>query len=117
MTGRTRTEEVPVATEPTNGVKTLGVKLKGDLHAQFTLVCQLENLSLADGVIEAVEAYVATKQAAPDFQARAAEVLADIEREAADRSAAIRSLLGGQPATATEAPAKSRTRKADETGS
>ncbi len=102
-----------MATESTNGVKTLGVKLKGDLHAQFTLVCQLEGLSLADGVIQAVEQYVTAKQAEPDFQQRAAEVLAEIEREAEQRRTAIQSLLGGQPAPASEPGTKSRRRKAD----
>lgn len=100
-----------MATEPNNGVKTLGVKLKGDLHAQFTLVAQLEGLSLADAVIEAVELYVTTKQAAPDFQARAAEVLSEIEREATARRTAIQSLLGDPPATAAEPTTKGRTRR------
>jgi hypothetical protein len=113
MTGRTSTEEVSVATEPSNGVKTLGVKLKGDLHAQFTLVAQLEGLSLADAVIQAVEQYVTAKQSAEDFQARAAEVLAEIEREAEQRRSAIQSLLGGRPAPTGETGTKSRTRKAD----
>jgi hypothetical protein len=112
MTGRIRTEEVHVA-QSTNDVKTLGVKLKGDLHAQFTLVAQLEGLSLADAVIEAVELYVSTKQSAEDFQQRAAAVLEDIERQAQQRRTAIQSLLGGTPAPAGEATSKSRSRKTD----
>ena len=101
-----------MATESGNGVKTLGVKLKGDLHAQFTLVAQLEGLSLADAVIEAVELYVKTKQSAADFQQRAAEVLSEIDREAEQRRTAIQSLLG-QPAPASESGSKGRTRKAE----
>ncbi|WP_067461945.1 hypothetical protein [Actinomadura macra] len=82
--------------EPKNsgGVKTLGVKLTNSLHNQFSLVAQLDDLSLADAVIKAVELYVETKQAAPDFQKRAAEALAEIEREAAARHGAIQALLG-----------------------
>ncbi|TYK44578.1 hypothetical protein [Actinomadura decatromicini] len=92
-------------------VKTLGVKLKNELHAQFTLVAQLEGLSLADAVIAAVAQYVTTKQSAADFQQRAAAVLEEIEREAQQRREAIQSLLGGQPAPASEASAKGRARK------
>jgi ribosomal protein L12E/L44/L45/RPP1/RPP2 len=96
-----------------DAVKTLGVKLKGDLHAQFTLVAQLEGLSLADAVIQAVEQYVTAKQSAADFQQRAAAVLDEIEREAQQRRDAIQSLLSGQPAPADEATTKSRTRKTE----
>lgn len=84
--------------EPKNGgVKTLGVKLPDGLHAQFSLVAQLDDLSLADAVLAAVELYVTTKQAAPDFQRRAADALAEIERQAAERKGAIEALLGTTP--------------------
>ncbi|MGK5554339.1 hypothetical protein ACSNOI_22265 [Actinomadura kijaniata] len=99
--------------EPKNGIKTLGVKLKGDLHAQFSLVAQLEGLSLADAVIQAVELCVTLKEAEGDFQQRAASVLEGIEREAQQRRAAIQSLLGGTPAPTSEEQAKGRTRKTD----
>jgi hypothetical protein len=112
MTGRTAPRRF-LMPEPKNDVKTLGVRLRGELHAQFTLVAQLEGLSLADAVIQAVEQYVTAKQSAEDFQQRAAAVLEEIEREAQQRRTAIQSLLGGQPAPAGEAQAKGRTRKTD----
>ena len=77
-----------------NGVKTLGIRLPGNLHAQFALVAQLDGLSLTDAILRAVEHYVATKRAESDFTARAAAALEEIEREAAARRAAIEGLFG-----------------------
>lgn len=83
--------------EPTNGktgVKTLGIKLPDDLHAQFALVAQLDELSLTDAMVRAVRLYVETKQNEPDFAARATSKLEEIEREAAARRGAIQALFG-----------------------
>lgn len=103
MDSRNCTEEVSVATEPKgNGVKTLGIKLPPGLHAQFVLVAQLDELSLNDAALKAVELYVETKQSAPDFQARAAAVLEEIEREATARRDAIQALFGAEAPDSTE---------------
>lgn len=102
MDSRICTGEVSAVAEPKNAnVKTLGVKLADGLHAQFSLVAQLDDLSLADAVLEAVALYVKTKQAAPDFQARATAKLEEIEREAASRRDAIQALLGGSDESGT----------------
>lgn len=101
--------------EPKNaGVKTLGIKLRDELHAQFALVAQLDDLSLGDAAVRAVELYVETKRSASDFAARAQAALDEIEREAAARRGAIEGLFG-----TTEPPAKpagARGRKADSEG-
>src|SRR5262245_37733835 len=82
-----------------SGVKTLGIKLPDELHAQFALVAQLDELSLGDALRKAVELYVAHKQSEGDFAARAAAALEEIEREAAARRGAIQALFGqGGPA-------------------
>ena len=100
-----------------NGVKTLGIRLPAELHAQFALVAQLDDLNLTDAILRAVELYVETKRAESDFAARAAAVLEDIEREAAARRAAIEGLFGTvsetQSAPAQKAP---RTRKSGADG-
>jgi hypothetical protein len=80
-----------------NGTKTLGIKLPPKLHAQFALVAQLDDISLNVAVLRAVEQYVASKQSEPDFAQRAAEALAEIEREAAERKSAIEGLFGELP--------------------
>jgi hypothetical protein len=86
-------------TEPRNGVKTLGIKVPDALHAQFTLVAQLDGISLNDGALRAVELYVATKKAEPDFAERAQAALDEIEREATARRGAIQGLFGSGDAT------------------
>lgn len=100
-------------TEPRNGgVKTLGVKLPDALHAQFSLVAQLDGISLADAVLRAVERYVEAKRAENDFADRARQALEEIEREAAARRGAIEGLFGGE-APAKNKPANPRSRKAE----
>ena len=90
--------------EPKNsGIKTLGIKLPDELHAQFTLVAQLDGLSLADALRRAVEEYVARKRAEGDFAARAAAALEEIEREAAARRDAIQALFGSDAPASAEA--------------
>jgi hypothetical protein len=100
--------------EPRGGVKTLGLKVPDALHAQFALVAQLDGISLGDAALRAVELYVTTKKAEPDFGARAQAALAEIEREAAARRGAIEGLFGSsaEEATPTGKPTASRTRKA-----
>jgi hypothetical protein len=62
-----------VAMDPRNGgnVKTLGIKLPDALHAQFALIASLDEISLGDAAVRAVEHYVQTKRAEPDFAERA----------------------------------------------
>lgn len=91
------------------GVKTLGIKLPAGLHAQFTLVAQLDGLNLNDAALRAVEFYVESKRSEGNFAQRAADALAEIEREAAARRAAIEGLFGSEgPSTTDEKPARSR---------
>jgi hypothetical protein len=115
MAGRTNTEEAFVMSEPRNGgsVKTLGIKVPDSLHAQFALVAQLDGISLGDAAIRAVELYVTTKKAEPDFAARAKAALDEIEREAAARRGAIEGLFGSEgptPGTAEQTTGSTRRR-------
>lgn len=87
------------------GVKTLGIKLPDQLHSQFSLVAQLDGLSLTDAILRAVQQYVESKQNEPDFAARAATAMEEIEREAAARRGAIQALFG------TNDPAQDDTKK------
>lgn len=107
-------------TEARNGgVKTLGIKVPDALHAQFALVAQLDGISLGDAAVRAVELYVATKKAEPDFAERAAQQVAEIEREAAARREAIQGLFGAEtPATepTDQTPARGRRRSGEASG-
>jgi hypothetical protein len=106
-------------TEPTGktsqGVKTLGVKLNDGLHAQFSLVAQLNGLSLNDAVLAAVQEYVDRNRNESDFAERAAAVMAEIEREAEARRGAIQALFGEQGPAASEAAKTPRSRRGEQT--
>jgi hypothetical protein len=99
-------------TEPPgkNSVKTLGIKLPPELHAQFALVAQLDGLSQTDAIRRAVEFYVASKQGEADFAARAQAALEEIEREAEARRNAITALFGSDT-PAEDAKQSGRTRR------
>jgi hypothetical protein len=114
MGSRTSTEEVRGhMSEARGGVKTLGIKLPDALHAQFALTAQVDDISLGDAALRAVELYVATKKAEPDFAARAQAALDAIEQEAAARRAAIQGLFGeAEPAESTATTTSPRGRKA-----
>lgn len=83
-------------TEPkaAGGHKTLAVKLPPGVHAQFELICGLEDIPMGTGLLRAVELYVETKRGEADFAGRAARAVADAERAAAERREAIQALLG-----------------------
>lgn len=97
-------------TDP-KGVKTLGIKLPPELHAQFALVASLDGLSLTDAIRRAVELYVEGKQSEGDFAARAQQALDEIEREAAARREAITALFGHNSQAADTKQAATRTRR------
>jgi hypothetical protein len=114
MAGRTNTEEASVNAETRNGgVKTLGIKVPDSLHAQLTLVAQLDGISLGDAAVRAVELYVATKKAEPDFAARAKAALEEIEREAAARRGAIQGLFGADAPAAEPTTSQARRRSGE----
>ena len=93
-------------TEPKeSGGKTLGVKFSGPIHAQLSLICQLENMSLTDAIKLAVEQYIERKRTEGGLASRAAEAAAEIEQEAANRRAALEALFGTQPPQAEGEPA------------
>jgi len=98
------------------GVKTLAIRLEPELHAQLTLVAQLRSSTITDEIRTAIEAHIARAVADPGFAAQATDVLADIERDADARRAAISNLISrsgdsnqATPDSApTDAPAKGR---------
>lgn len=105
-----------VVSNPRASVKALGIRLPDDLHTQFALVAQLDDLSLTDAIRRAVELYVQAKRSEPDFAERATAALAEIEREAASRRAVIEGLFGqttAQPASDATSPRARSSRTAN----
>lgn len=105
-----RTEEVAMSTpdESMRGVKTLGIKLKPDVHAQLSFIAQLRDGTITDEIQIAVLEHIARAKDDPELAGKAAQARAEIEREAAARQQAIATLFadGSEPT-----PGTSRTRR------
>lgn len=87
--------------ELTRGVKTLGIKLKPDVHAQLSFIAQLRDGTITDEIQIAIAERIARAKSDPELVSKAAEARAEIEREAAARQQAIATLFadGGEPST------------------
>ena len=99
-------------TSSAGGVKTFAIRVPSALHAQFALVAALEDVSLNDAGVMAIQLLVDAKRSDSDFSTRAATVLASIEAEAEARRTAIQALFaeGGT----SEAPTSKRRPRANE---
>ena len=88
-------------------VKTLAIRLEDDLHAQLSVLAQLEELTVTDAIRQAIEQFIESKRHNPELTARADTVLADIERDAAARREAIATLFkpSGDAAPKESSPA------------
>lgn len=91
--------------ETSKGVKTLGIRLKPDVHAQLSFIAQLRDGTITDEIQLAISEHITHAKADPDLQGRATAARAEIEREAAARQQAIDSLFEtGQPRPTRRAP-------------
>ena len=99
-------------------MKTLGIRLEEDQHAQLTMIAQLENLSIVDAIRQAIDQWVEARRDRPELKERAQTLLNEIEQEAAARRGAIAALLGSDDtaeASGTRRPSgRSRTKGGDE---
>ena len=77
-------------------MRTLAIRLEDDLHAQLGMIAKLEGLTLTDALLQAIDQWIGERRNNPELQARAAAILADIDREAATRRSAIEALLGNE---------------------
>jgi hypothetical protein len=75
-------------------VRTLAIRIEDELHAQLGMIAKLEDLSLTDALLQAIDQWIRERRNNPELQARAAAVIADLDREAATRRGAIEALLG-----------------------
>jgi hypothetical protein len=98
---------------PQGGFKTIGVKLPDPVHAQLTLVAQLDEMSLTDAIRAAIDGYLERKRGEGDLAERAARALEEIEREAAGRRDALQALFGQHAQAATEAAGSNRRKRGE----
>lgn len=89
--------------------KTLAVRLDEATHAQLRFIAQLGGSSISEEIRRSIEARLTAAKDDPDLITRAEAARAEIERQAAARSAAIAGFLG-QPAVAEAAETQGRTR-------
>lgn len=87
--------------ESAKGVKTLGIRLKPDVHAQLSFIAQLREGTITDEIQIAIAEHIARAKDDPELRSRADATRAEIEREAAARQQAIATLFAeGAPLTA-----------------
>lgn len=95
--------------ETTKGVKTLGIRLKPDVHAQLSFIAQLRDGTITDEIQLAIAGHIQAAKDDPGLKGRADAARVEIEREAAARQQAIATLFdtgtGGTRARARTAKA------------
>jgi hypothetical protein len=98
--------------------RTLAVRVSPDYHAQLSIVAQVDEMSLTDLMMKALDNHMAARRESEDFKAKVQKALEDAEAQMA-RTRAI--LLGALPESeapsepSAEARVVSRGRRKEET--
>lgn len=77
-------------------MKTMAIRLEEEQHAQLTVLAQLDELTVTDAIRQAIDQWIEAKRKNPKLIEQAEAVLADIERDAANRRGAIAALFGDE---------------------
>lgn len=83
-------------------MKTLAIRLGDELHARLSMLAKLAGSTVTDTMRAATEQYLDTLSSDPTITAKAEELRAEIEMEAAQQRDALAALIG----TTTKKPAK-----------
>jgi len=102
--------------ESQKGVKTLGIRLRPDVHAQLSFIAQLREGTITDEIQIAIAEHIARGKDDPDLRGRADDARAEIEREAAARQQAIATLFAEGDTASGSRPSR-RTQKGGDTSS
>lgn len=81
-----------------NDVRTLAVRVSPDYHAQLSTVAQVDETSLTDLMMTALDNHMAASREAPDFKTKVQKALEDAEAQMAWTRAM---LLGTLPEAAS----------------
>ena len=95
-------------------MKTLAIRLEDEQHAQLSVLAQLEGTTVTDFIRSAIDAHLLTKRSQPEIAAKAEQVLAEIDAEAANRRTAIATLFAsseGDQGDGAAAPTSGRGRR------
>ncbi|MBF6171285.1 hypothetical protein [Nocardia blacklockiae] len=96
--------------QQSRSVKTLGVKLEPDVHAQLSFIAQLREGTITDEIQIAIRTHIERAKDDPELRSRAEQVQAEIEREAAARRDAIATLFAASGTTPEATPSSGTTR-------
>src|SRR5437016_1455363 len=99
----------------TSDVRTLAVRVSPDFHAQLSMVAQVDDVSLTDLMMTALQNHVAARREAPDFKEKVQAALAEAEAQMARTRAMLLGTLpeGAAGETSTDAPPSGRSRRKD----
>ena len=99
-----------------NDVRTLAVRVSPDYHAQLSMVAQVDEMSLTDLMMAALDKYMAQRRESEDFKAKVQKALEDAEAQMARTRAMLLGTLPEEAASAGEAgaPSTGRGRRKDE---
>jgi predicted DNA-binding protein len=90
-------------------VKTLAIRLDDELHTQLSVLAQLDGTTVTDAIRRAIEAYVERLRTSEVLASKAQAMVEDIDREAANRRAALAQLFTAElAAEGEEASSSSR---------
>lgn len=89
-----RKEEGPMSKD----IKTLAIRLDGDLHARLAILARLRGESVTDLIRQAVESRLDDLAHDPALAAKAKQLQDEIEREANEQKGALAALFPSPPA-------------------
>ena len=75
-------------------MKTLAIRLEDEQHARLTILSKLSEVSVTDAIRSAIDEHLAKLAADPELTAKAENLTAAIDREAAEQRDAIAALFG-----------------------
>ena len=75
-------------------MKTLAIRMEDEQHARLSILAKLSGDTITDVLRTAIDDYITTASANPEVSARAEDLTAAIDREAAEQRAAIATLFG-----------------------
>lgn len=91
-------------------MKTLAVRLDDELHARIGMLSKLSGMTVTDTIRTAIERYLDTLAGDPAITAKAEELRAEIEKEAAVQQQALAALFASSTPQASKT-ARGRTAK------
>jgi hypothetical protein len=84
-------------------MKTLAIRLDEDLHTRLTMLSKLAGTTVTDTIRTAIEQHLVALATDPQITAKAQQLTAEIEKEAAQQREALAALIGSAPKSSSPA--------------